>query len=60
MLLRSCASGITWNGHEACKQAYEQGYRFINIGNLAWHGSVGLTADLKKLRQGEVASSSRR
>jgi len=45
------ASGITLIGYEPCKRAYEQGYRFINIGNLAMQGVLGLTADLKKLRQ---------
>src|SRR5262249_18609106 len=45
------ASGITLVGYEACKRAYEQGYRFINIGNLAAQGTIGLTADLHKLRQ---------
>ena len=45
------ASGITLVGHEPCKRAYEQGYRFINIGNLAMQGMIGLTADLHKLRQ---------
>lgn len=45
------ASGITLIGYEPCKRAYEQGYRFINIGNLAMQGMTGLSADLKKLRQ---------
>ena len=50
------ASGITLIGYEPCKRAYEQGYRFINIGNLAMQGMIGLTADLKKLRQLEGES----
>lgn len=45
------ASGITLVGYEPCKWAYEQGYRFINIGNLAFQGTIGLTADLQRLRQ---------
>jgi 4-hydroxy-2-oxoheptanedioate aldolase len=45
------ASGITLVGFEACKRAFEQGYRFINIGNLAVQGTQGLTADLQRLRQ---------
>ena len=49
------ASGIALVGYEPCKRAYEQGYRFINIGNLAMQGMIGLTADLKKLRQLEGA-----
>jgi 4-hydroxy-2-oxoheptanedioate aldolase len=45
------ASGITLVGFEACKRAFEQGYRFINIGNLAVQGTQGLTSDLQRLRQ---------
>ncbi len=45
------ASGITLMGFEPCKRAFDQGYRFINIGNLAFQGTIGLTADLQKLRQ---------
>ncbi len=45
------AAGITLVGYEPCKRAFEQGYRFINIGNLAYQGKQGLTADLQKLRQ---------
>jgi 4-hydroxy-2-oxoheptanedioate aldolase len=48
------ASGITLVGYEPCKRAYEQGYRFINIGNLAFQGTIGLSADLQKLRQLEA------
>lgn len=47
------ASGITLVGYEPCKRAYEQGYRFINIGSLAFQGTIGLKADLQKLRQVE-------
>jgi 4-hydroxy-2-oxoheptanedioate aldolase len=45
------ASGITLVGYDACRRAFEQGYRFINIGNLAVQGTQGLTADLQRLRQ---------
>lgn len=45
------AAGITLLGYEPCRQAFDQGYRFINIGNLAFQGTQGLTADLSKLRQ---------
>lgn len=45
------ASGITLLGYEPCRRAYEQGYRLINIGNLAYQGTIGLTADLQRLRQ---------
>jgi len=45
------ASGISLAGLEACRQAYEQGYRFINIGHILLQGHLGLTADLKRLRE---------
>jgi 2-keto-3-deoxy-L-rhamnonate aldolase RhmA len=45
------ASGITFGGIEPCIRAYEQGYRFINIGSLAHQGSVALKADLQRLHQ---------
>ncbi|HMC64571.1 MAG TPA: aldolase/citrate lyase family protein [Gemmataceae bacterium] len=45
------AAGTTFIGYEACKRAFDQGYRFINIGNLATQGTIGLSADLKRLRQ---------
>jgi 2-keto-3-deoxy-L-rhamnonate aldolase RhmA len=45
------ASGITYVGFDASKKAYDQGYRFINIGNIASQGTIGLTADLKRLRE---------
>ena len=44
------ASGIALAGFDASKQAFDQGYRFINIGHILLQGSWGLTADLKKLR----------
>jgi 2-keto-3-deoxy-L-rhamnonate aldolase RhmA len=48
---RGKASGITLVGYEPCRRAYEQGYRFNNIGNLAFQGMTGLRADLERLRQ---------
>jgi 2-keto-3-deoxy-L-rhamnonate aldolase RhmA len=45
------SSGISLAGFEACRQAYEQGYRFICIGHILWQGHLGLTADLKRLRE---------
>lgn len=44
------ASGITFVGFEACKRAYEQGYRFINFGSIISHGLQGLATDLARLR----------
>jgi 4-hydroxy-2-oxoheptanedioate aldolase len=53
-------SGITLLGAENAKKAYQQGYRFINIGNLLRLGALGLSADLKFLREwvkGQTAGS---
>jgi len=36
-------AGITFSALDRCQQAYEQGYRFINVGALAHHGIAGLT-----------------
>jgi 2-keto-3-deoxy-L-rhamnonate aldolase RhmA len=44
------AAGITFGNFEACKRSYEQGYRFINFGSTLSHGTMGLSADLAKLR----------
>jgi hypothetical protein len=44
------ASGILLAGSEACRKAYVQRYRFINIGHIMLQGHLGLTADLKWLR----------
>lgn len=44
------AAGITFGNFDACKRAFEQGYRFINFGSILSHGTMGLTADLGKLR----------
>jgi 4-hydroxy-2-oxoheptanedioate aldolase len=44
-------AAITFTGYEPCRKAYEQGYRFINIGNVGIQGTQGLTEDLRKLRE---------
>ena len=46
-------AGITWPGVEPSREAYDQGYRFINIGSLGSMGTVGLTAGLAELRSYE-------
>ena len=43
-------AGITWLGVEPSRKAYDQGYRFINIGSLGYLGTVGLTAGLAEVR----------
>ena len=43
-------AGITWLGVEPSKKAYDQGYRFINIGSLGYLGTAGLTAALAEMR----------
>jgi 4-hydroxy-2-oxoheptanedioate aldolase len=45
------ASGISVAGRDASRKAYEQGYRFINIGHLLVQGTIGLSADLRVLRE---------
>lgn len=45
------AAGITFGNFDACKRAFEQGYRFINFGSVLTHGANGLTADLQRLRK---------
>lgn len=47
------ASGIALAGVAAAKQAYAQGYRFINIGSFGVLGTQGLTAALDDLRGSE-------
>jgi 4-hydroxy-2-oxoheptanedioate aldolase len=43
-------AGISVGSLDAVIEAYQQGYRFINIGSLLISGTRGLTADLSKLR----------
>jgi hypothetical protein len=38
-------------GLNASIKAYEQGYRFINVGHILAHGTLGLGADLRRLRE---------
>jgi len=45
------ASGISLRGFEPSRQAYEQGYRFVNIGGIVQNGITGLAADVKRLRE---------
>ena len=45
------SSGISVLGPDPAKNAYAQGYRFINIGHILLHGTLGLTAGLKQLRE---------
>lgn len=44
------AAGISVGSYDAAKEAYEQGYRFISIGNILFSGLTGLTRDLKELK----------
>jgi 2-keto-3-deoxy-L-rhamnonate aldolase RhmA len=44
-------SAITLRGYEASKWAYEAGYRFVSIGSVVFQGSVGLTDELRRLRE---------
>ena len=45
------AAGISVGGVEASYQAFRQGYRFINYGNLLWDGANALKANLLHLRE---------
>ncbi|MCH2212481.1 MAG: aldolase/citrate lyase family protein [Fuerstiella sp.] len=44
------SAGITFITHDECRQAYEQGYRLINVGTLIHHGIDGLKSNLQQLR----------
>lgn len=44
------AAGITFGDSASCEKAYRQGYRFISIASILTHGSIGLKADLGRLR----------
>jgi 4-hydroxy-2-oxoheptanedioate aldolase len=44
------AAGITFGNFDACRKAFEQGYRFIAFGSILSHGTTGLSADLQRLR----------
>ncbi len=50
-------AGITFAKLNQCRTAYEQGYRFINVGMLIHYGIDGLKAALGELRGLEIAES---
>lgn len=43
-------SGFPAASLETAQAAFQQGYRFINVGHLLLHGSLGLTAIIQELR----------
>ena len=43
-------AGITFMALDPCLKAYEQGYRFINVGSAVHLGIDGLSAGLKQIR----------
>ena len=45
------AAGISVGGVEASFKAFQQGYRFINFGNILWDGANGLKANLAELQK---------
>jgi 2-keto-3-deoxy-L-rhamnonate aldolase RhmA len=45
------ASGIPVDGIDQGKAAFDQGYRFINIGDVLTQGTIHLTADVKTARE---------
>lgn len=45
------AAGITFANFDACQTAYKQGYRFVAFGSVLSHGTRGLKAELKQLRE---------
>ena len=47
------AAGIALQGVDAARQAYDQGYRFINLGSFGVMGTQGLTAALEQVRAAE-------
>ncbi|MFO0819094.1 MAG: aldolase/citrate lyase family protein [Pirellulales bacterium] len=44
------AAGVTFADIEACRQAYQQGYRFISFGTILLHGSRGIESELTRFR----------
>ena len=44
-------AGIVFSTLDQCQQAWDQGYRFINVGTLVHHGIDGLKDGLNRLRQ---------
>ena len=47
------SAGITFASLDRCREAYDEGYRFINIGTVTLHGIAGLTTALQDLRDRE-------
>lgn len=43
-------AGVTFADINACRQAYEQGYRFISFGSIVFHGMNGIKAELQRFR----------
>jgi 4-hydroxy-2-oxoheptanedioate aldolase len=48
--------GIAVGTGDAAAEAYEMGYRFINMGNLLFSGARGISADLARLRELDARS----
>jgi len=44
-------AGVTTSAGDDAKNRYAQGYRFMSIGALLFSGQIGLTRDLKELRE---------
>lgn len=53
-------AGITFLTLEQCRNAYGQGYRFINVGSVIPHGVEGLKAGLAELRALECGQGASR
>ncbi|MCA9113753.1 MAG: hypothetical protein KDA79_01610 [Planctomycetaceae bacterium] len=45
------AAGITFGSVDRCALAIEQGYRLVNFGSVAQLGTIGITAELARLRK---------
>jgi 2-keto-3-deoxy-L-rhamnonate aldolase RhmA len=43
-------AGITFADIDACRRAYQQGYRFISFGNILNHGITGIKSELQRFR----------
>ena len=43
-------AGITFASLDRCREAFTDGYRFINIGTVTLHGIAGLTTALQDMR----------
>lgn len=49
-------AGITFASLDRCRQAYADGYRFINVGTVIQHGMEGLTTALQDFRDLESST----